>query len=343
MSIYVKSVAADFPYGISAYMLRKEILAAGVTICTAVNIASDVVTIYFSADYTANAAAIDTVITNHRPIPTCFEDLRFVSIAAGDSPYQMVAKSVSADASGGNITVKMPKPQRMNKFIFAVYKTSALGTVTVLPFASELVDGGASIALSNYKAYVLLSSDGTNWNRIGDNVDVRVNVNMSNTTAKGDLRVDDGTELSTLLTGPNGYILTADSTQPVGLKWAPAGGPSLTACTEVTAVGAASTTSAAYVTVSGMSITPAAGTYFVVFSTTANGSNSSANIYCAINAGSVVVESERYYKSSSSNTWTMFTQAKVTVNGSTAITAVVKTSAGTLALGARTLSIIAVV
>jgi hypothetical protein len=47
---------------------------------------------------------------------------------------------------------------------------------------------------------------------------------LSPTTTKGDLIVSDGTDNIRLGVGTNTYVLTADSLEPSGLKWSPAGG-----------------------------------------------------------------------------------------------------------------------
>lgn len=44
------------------------------------------------------------------------------------------------------------------------------------------------------------------------------------TLVKGDILVHDGVNVTKLSVGTNDHVLTADSTQPGGVKWAPAGG-----------------------------------------------------------------------------------------------------------------------
>jgi hypothetical protein len=119
-------------------------------------------------------------------------------------------------------------------------------------------------------------------------------------------------------------------------------GGSSTNCTEVAAVSVATTTSTSYVVL--ITTTPAAGTYLAMFSSTVSSSSASANIYFALHtAGTVVTSSERMYRGATSTTAHVYTQAKITVNGSQAIEVRYKTSAGTATIGARNLILVAVV
>jgi hypothetical protein len=221
MFTYTKSYAADFTYGFSAYQLKNDLVAAGVTTCQLAYQVGDTVSIQFSVDYTSQLTTINTVISNHRPYPPCFDDLKFVNVSSG--PYSIINMSVKCDASGGNFTVILPKPGRVTKYVFAVHKISATGTITVSPNSGELIDGGGSKTITTYKGYVLLQSDGTNWNTVPDGVNTEntvPNAVAAITSNVGDLAIDNGSGPTALSVGSNGQVLTADSTQPLGIKWA---------------------------------------------------------------------------------------------------------------------------
>lgn len=195
MFTYTKSYATDFTNGFSAYQLKNDIVAAGVSTCQLAYQIGDTISIQFSADYTAQLTTINTAIANHRPYPPCFDDLKFVNVSSG--PYSITNKSVKCDASGGNFTVILPKPGRVTKYVFAVHKISVGGTVTVSPNASELIDGRGSITVSTYKGYALLQSDGTNWNTVPNSVNTEntvPNAVAAITTTIGDIAVDNGAD-----------------------------------------------------------------------------------------------------------------------------------------------------
>lgn len=118
------------------------------------------------------------------------------------------------------------------------------------------------------------------------------------------------------------------------------------ATTEVTATGNITTTSATYVTATTMTITPAAGTYLVWFSTSVSnsgGNGAGVDIAIAV-AGTVVTASERSTESNRSDeVFAAATHATAVVNGSQAITAEwLRTTNGTATMRERTLTILKV-
>ena len=104
-----------------------------------------------------------------------------------------------------------------------------------------------------------------------------------------------------------------------------------------------STTSVTYVVISGMTETPAAGTYFVSFSASGKGSSQSQQMeYSLYNNGSVIDHSERRIDWNSGAQGdqlygAMHSQAIVTVTGSEAIEARYKTATGTFTVEQRSL------
>lgn len=114
---------------------------------------------------------------------------------------------------------------------------------------------------------------------------------------------------------------------------------------EATATAAATTTSTTDTQITGMTLTPAAGTYLVMFSTWATHNTNNATISFSIYAGNAqVAPSVRTIIPRVSNTvitqMAVATQAIVTVNGSQAIEARWSTTSGTATANQRTLTIV---
>ena len=70
----------------------------------------------------------------------------------------------------------------------------------------------------------MVSEDTSQWEDLGiAQPDLSAYVSNSVVTAKGDLIVATGNAaVDNLAAGTNGYVLTADSGETLGLKWAPA-------------------------------------------------------------------------------------------------------------------------
>ena len=68
---------------------------------------------------------------------------------------------VLADASGGAFNVTLPTPFANARV--TVKNIGATGTVTVLPSASETIDGASSSAIATQWTSRNFQSDGTNW------------------------------------------------------------------------------------------------------------------------------------------------------------------------------------
>jgi hypothetical protein len=338
----VKSLAANFPNGITHHHLSREIVSAGITSCNDVYQNGDELVITFTEDYTSSLAAINSVISNYKPTPSYFDDLKFVSIVAADSPYY-TTKSVKCDTTNGNITVLLPKTQRAKNGIFAIQKTAAAGTVTITPNGLETIIGAANMQLTDNKSYIVLKVHEGGWiSALGSKIDVSANDFIDSANTVGDLLVDNGTESVPLHVGANGTILVADSSQALGLRWGSASGGA-TSCTEITSTAVTTTTSTSYVVMLGMTSTPSAGTYVVMFSSTLSVSSASAVVtYGVYVGGSLITHSERSYRGATSAISAIYSQAKVTVNGSQAVEIRYKTSTGTVTVNARNMEIVAV-
>lgn len=338
----VKSIASDFPLGITHHHLFRDIISAGVSYCKEIYQDGDNLIIAFSSDYTGDLSIINTVISDYRPVPAYFDDLKFVTLTTSDSPYQIITKSVKCNTTGGNITVQLPKSQRAKKGTpFAIHKIAAAGIVTIVPNGVETINGQSSLQLTSLGSYFVLTNDGTNWS----NVVGRINTTASpvETSAIGDILVDNGSGLEPLHVGSDGQVLVSDSAQPLKVRWGAVAGGAFPSCTQINNSIITTTTSASYVLISGMTTTPAAGSYLVLFSAT--GSTSASSIvgnYGIYVGGSLVASSEQPCKWSNATTNIMHTVAKITVNGSQTVEIRYKTSAGTFTVNSRNLILVSV-
>lgn len=114
---------------------------------------------------------------------------------------------------------------------------------------------------------------------------------------------------------------------------------------ELSETGDASTTSGTYVVISGMTTTPAAGTYTAFFSTSGEVSANNADVlYAIFEAGTIVQHTEREFDqhATANEPVPWQTQAKVTVNGAQAIDVRFLTSSGTVTVHERSLILLKV-
>ena len=97
----------------------------------------------------------------------------------------------------------------------------AIGSDVMAYDATMLVDADIGVNVQAYDATLLVDAD------IGVNVQA-FHANLADVAAitqtKGDLLVSDGTDIIDLAVGTNDYVLTADSAEGSGVKWAAAGG-----------------------------------------------------------------------------------------------------------------------
>jgi len=145
-------------------------------------------------------------------------------------------------------------------------------------------------------------------------------------------------KLNVILTSSQSGALQVLNTDIARFGWSPLIG------TQVTATVTTSTTSGSYVSMNGMTITPAAGTYLVSFSasgrTTSNGDTGD----CAIHVGGAIVQhSERTLYGNRQTAASIHCQAKVTVNGEQAIDVRFKQAGGNFNVYERSLIIMEVV
>jgi hypothetical protein len=130
-----------------------------------------------------------------------------------------------------------------------------------------------------------------------------------------EIGVDHLTDVDTTTTPPSvGNVLRWD-----GSNWVPVVPIDISTLTQTTNT---STTSTSYVVISGMTTTPASGTYYVSFSSSGDSSTGGDDYYYAIFVGgSIVQHSQREASQPGFGNGTMvwFTQATVTVNGAQAV------------------------
>ena len=117
---------------------------------------------------------------------------------------------------------------------------------------------------------------------------------------------------------------------------------------QISASDTSTTSSGSFVVINSMTITPAAGTWMVMFSTSGSGNQQNANMDIAIyKNGTIVADTLRKqgYFSSQANADTkrnIYTQSIVTTNGSEAIDVRYKVSAGTFTIHERNLILVRV-
>jgi hypothetical protein len=102
----------------------------------------------------ANAHIYDPTRNDH----TQYARLHLVEPAAN---YVMTAADVVV-LINGSYNVTLPQPSVVGVGATFTIKNISGGTATILPHASEVIEGNASVALSNQTSYILVT-DGGNW------------------------------------------------------------------------------------------------------------------------------------------------------------------------------------
>jgi hypothetical protein len=119
-----------------------------------------------------------------------------------------------------------------DQYVGTVTSVSGTGTVNGISLSGTVTSSG-SLTLGGTLTGVDLASQVTGTLPIanggtGQTTQTAAFDALSPTTTKGDLIVSDGTDNVRQAVGANNYVLTADSTQATGIKWAPASGSGLT-------------------------------------------------------------------------------------------------------------------
>lgn len=91
------------------------------------------------------------------------------SITAVTAAYTILTTDevVTADATGGNFTVKLPLPSTMTGQIVRVIKITAANAVTVDGVLTSYIRAAGKSTLSNNGSQVSYVSDGSFWDNVG--------------------------------------------------------------------------------------------------------------------------------------------------------------------------------
>lgn len=146
------------------------------------------------------------------------------------------ASQVTVSASTGSITISLPATINVDTSGNAatvtngVYTTGSYADPTwITSLAGSKITGNISGNAANVTGTVAIANGGT-----GQTTKVAAFDALSPTTTKGDLIVSDGTDNVRLPVGADNYVLTADSTQTSGVKWALASGSGATISNDTT-------------------------------------------------------------------------------------------------------------
>jgi trimeric autotransporter adhesin len=125
-----------------------------------------------------------------------------------------------------------------DQYVGTVTSVSGTGTVNGISLSGTVTSSG-SLTLGGTLSNVSLTTQVTGTLPIanggtGQTTAVAAFDALSPTTTKGDLIVSDGTDNVRLPVGTNNFVLTADSTQATGVKWAAASGSGATISNDTT-------------------------------------------------------------------------------------------------------------
>lgn len=185
-----------------------------------------------SAGSVANALTIGTGLSG-----TSYNGSSAVTIAnTGVLSLTGTASQVTVSAATGAITISLPATINVDTSGNAatvtngVYTTGSYADPTwITSLAGSKVTGNISGNAANVTGTVAIANGGT-----GQTSQTAAFDALSPTTTKGDLIVYNGTDNVRQAVGADNYVLTADSAQATGVKWAPASGSGLTISNDTT-------------------------------------------------------------------------------------------------------------
>lgn len=155
-----------------------------------------------------------------------------LSVSTKTTTYTITSSDdvILADASGGAFTVSLPTAVGWTKRITVIKIDSSANAVTVGTTGGQTINGPSSRLLAAQFSGTTLVSDNANWRRAEQSLPL---------TSKGDLLVGLASQdVQRLAVGADTYVLTADSAQATGVKWAASSG-AVTALADTTVAGTA--------------------------------------------------------------------------------------------------------
>jgi len=218
-------LVTSFPNGINYRQFQDEMNQNGLE-CISINLNNSIISMLFLTEPdNADILVIDELILSHIPEPKIFNELKFITIT---SNFKITNKSIYADSTSSNINLLLPKIARTIGAYIAIKKIVAVNTVTIQASAGDVINGNPTAELTTKNSYLLLYNDGSSWVNGGISINNIINNDLlSIGDTKGDLSVESGTGLVALSVGSSGQVLTADSAEALGMKWATIGGDTL--------------------------------------------------------------------------------------------------------------------
>lgn len=213
----INKLVTAFPNGINYRQFQDEINSSGL-VCNAINLNNNNIDILLSnTPNSADLLLIDDLILSHIPEPKIFNELTFKTVIES---CKISNKSIYADSTAGNLILTLPRIQRTVGGYIAVKKIVSANTVTIQAMPGETINGESTSILTVKNSFIMIYNNGVSWvdavaiKSIPDN-----DIILSVGDTKGDISVESGTGQVALSVGSNGQVLTADSTQPLGIKW----------------------------------------------------------------------------------------------------------------------------
>jgi hypothetical protein len=89
---------------------------------------------------------------------------------AGTFTLDQAHSFVRADATNGNITIQLPAASGVTGRQYMIKRADNIGyTVTIDPNGSETIDGNLTYPLNTQYKYVIIVSNGSNWEIVANN------------------------------------------------------------------------------------------------------------------------------------------------------------------------------